>query len=336
MIINNLKKILVGLFCLGALKSSAQAKLQIIHNAADPSADSVDIYVNGNLALDNFAFRTATPFLTLPAGVALNIGVAGGNSTSVNDTIKSFQVTLANGGSYVAIANGNLTPSNFASNPDGLSTAFTLFLQDQMRESALTAGNVDLRVVHGSSDAPTVDVIARNVGTLVNDAPYGAITPYISVPAASYTLDVTPAAGSPIVASFTAILNSLGGNSAIIIASGYLNPITNQNGPGFGLLAVLPNGTAFLLGNVTSIVENSKSAGFTLAPNPAKEFVCIKSDVRNTNSNFEISNVQGKIVKSGILNSSLQNIYLNDLNHGLYFVKIQNENGQSISKLIVE
>ena len=33
----------------------------------------------------------------------------------------------------------------------------------------------------------------------VNDAPYGAITSYITVPAASYILDVTPAAGSPIV-----------------------------------------------------------------------------------------------------------------------------------------
>ena len=47
------------------------ARLQVIHNAADPLASEVDIYVNGDLLLDNFAFRTATPFVTVPATVPL-------------------------------------------------------------------------------------------------------------------------------------------------------------------------------------------------------------------------------------------------------------------------
>jgi hypothetical protein len=64
-------------------------------------------------------------------------------------------------------------------NPEGRSTAFTLFIKDMARESA--AGNdVDFFVLHGATDAPRVDVIARNVATLVNDAAYGDITGYIS------------------------------------------------------------------------------------------------------------------------------------------------------------
>ncbi|HRC32093.1 MAG TPA: DUF4397 domain-containing protein, partial [Bacteroidia bacterium] len=230
-----------------AFPSVSFARLQVIHNAADPAAASVDVYVNGNLLLDDFGFRTATPFVDVPAGVLLNIGVAGGNSTSVNDTLKNFQVTLANGGQYLAVANGVLNPANFAANPDGKSTAFTLFLQDMMRESAMMSTDVDFRVIHGASDAPTVDVIARNVATIVNDAPYSAITGYISVPAANYTLDVTPAAGSPIVATFKADLSSLAGGSAVVFASGFLNPATNQNGPAFGLFAALANGTMVTL-----------------------------------------------------------------------------------------
>ena len=106
------------------------AELQVIHNAADPAAASVDVYVNGTLTLNNFAFRTATPFVSLPAGIPLNIGVAPDNSTSVNDTLKNFEVTLTSGDRYIAVANGVLNPANFSVNPDGQSTAFTLFLQN--------------------------------------------------------------------------------------------------------------------------------------------------------------------------------------------------------------
>ena len=219
------------------------ARLQVIHNAADPAATTVDVYVNGNLLLDNFEFRTATPFIDVPADVLLNIGVAPGTSTSASDTLKNFEVTLANGGTYLAVANGVLNPASFDPNPDGSSTAFTLFLQDQMQEQAVNPTNVDFRAVHGSSDAPTVDVIARNVATLIDNVTYGGISNYLSVPPASYILDVTPGAGTPIVASFEADLSGLAGGSAVVFASGFLNPASNQNGPAFGLYAALANGT---------------------------------------------------------------------------------------------
>jgi hypothetical protein len=59
----------------------------------------------------------------VPAGVTLSVGVAPGNSTSVDDTLANFNITLQNGKTYVAIAQGVLNPASFAANPDGLSTA---------------------------------------------------------------------------------------------------------------------------------------------------------------------------------------------------------------------
>lgn len=218
------------------------ARLQVIHNAADPGAVSVDIYLNGTLLLDNFGFRDATPYIDAPAGTPINIGVAGPNSTSAADTIKNFTVTLTENETYVAIANGVLDPGSFASNPDGRSTAFTLFIKAMARENG-TSGDVDFFVLHGSTDAPTVDVLARRVATLVDDAAYGDITPYITVPAASYILDVTPGSdNSTIVASFDADLSGLGGGAAVVFASGFLTPGNNQNGPAFGIFAALPTG----------------------------------------------------------------------------------------------
>ncbi len=219
------------------------ARLQVIHNAADPAATSVDIYLNGSLLLDNFGFREATPYIDAPAGVPINIGVAGSNSSSVADTLKNFNVTLAANETYVAIANGVLDPNTFASNPDSRNTAFTLFIKAMVRESG-TSSDVDFFVLHGSTDAPTVDVLARNVATLVDNAGYGDITGYITVPAASYILDVTPGNdNSTIVASFQADLSGLGGGAAVVFASGFLDPSGNQNGPAFGIFAALPNGT---------------------------------------------------------------------------------------------
>jgi len=239
-----LKILLATILITGLNFTFAQtARLQVIHNAADPGAAVVDIYLNGTLLLDNFGFREATPYIDAPAGTPINIGFAGPNSTSVADTIKNFNVTLTANETYVAIANGVLNPNSFASNPDGRSTAFTLFVKAMARENG-SSSNVDFFVLHGSTDAPTVDVLARRVATLVDNAAYGDITDYISVPAASYILDVTPGNdNSTIVASFQADLSGLSGGAAVVFASGFLSPVQNQDGEAFGIFAALPNGT---------------------------------------------------------------------------------------------
>ena len=99
------------------LPATSLASLQVIHNSADPGANSVDIYLDGTLAIDDFGFRTATPFIDVPAGVDVNIGVAPPNSNNVNDTIANIVAQFVNGETYVAIASGVLNPANFASNP---------------------------------------------------------------------------------------------------------------------------------------------------------------------------------------------------------------------------
>ena len=319
-----------------AFPPTSVARLQVIHNAADPAASSVDVYVNGSLLLDDFAFRTATPYIDVPAGVLLNVGVAPGSSTSAADTLKNFEVTLANGGEYIAVANGVLNPASFSVNPDGTSTAFTLFLQEQMREAATTGTDVDFRVIHGASDAPTVDVLV-GASILVDNASYSNITSYLSVPAADYTLDITPGNdNSTIVASFNAPLTALGGGSAVVLASGFLNPAANQNGAAFGLIAVLADGTVILLNNTTGIEENNETSKFNLYPNPASDMIRIEPTITTLESVVEITNALGQIVKTNILTNSTLNIQVSDLSKGMYFVKVQNEKSKTVSKLIIQ
>ena len=319
--------------------TTSTARLQVIHNAADPGAASVDVYVNGARLLDDFAFRTATPYIDVPAGVELNIGVAPGTSTSVNDTLKNFQVTLMNGQTYVAIANGVLNPSNFAVNPDGRSTAFTLFLQDNMREEA-TSTDVDFRAVHGSSDAPNVDVVAVGAGVIVDNAAYGDITPYITVPAAAYTLQVTPGNdNNTVVASFIADLSSLGGGAAVVFASGFLAPGANQNGPAFGLFAALPNGTVVAFTNNTGVEETNISINGSLFPNPASQSITIPVKVLSSeNATIEVMDATGrKVLERNITFIGNQQIKIDvsSLENGIYAVSINSKDGRTSNSFIV-
>ncbi len=318
--------------------SVSQARLQVIHNASDPAATTVDIYVNGALLLDDFAFRTSSPYIDVPADSLLNIGVAAGNSTSVSDTLKNFPLTLTNGQTYIAIANGVLNPSSFAANPDAQSTAFTLFIQDQMRESAMNTGDVDIRVVHGSSDAPMVDVLTGPT-ILVDDAAYSDITGYLSVPPASYVLDITPANdNTTIVASFNADLSSLAGGAAVVIASGFLDPATNQNGPAFALMGVLPDGTVILFNTVTGTEELINNR-FSLYPNPAAENVQLtfRENILQSTT-VKISTASGHLLSSEIIpqGASRHLISTSKLSKGMYFVEVTNAVSTSMKKLIVQ
>jgi len=288
-----------------ALPTASQARLQVIHNAADPAAASVDIYINGTLTLDNFAFRTATPFINVPGDVALNIGVAPGSSTSANDILVTVPVTLTNGQTYVAIANGVLNPASFAANPDGRPTGFNLFLQNNIRESALNGTEVDFIALHGATDAPTVDIKITGGPILIDNAAYGDITPYLNVPAASYSLDVTPGNNnSVVVASYQADLSTLAGGSAVVFASGFLNPGANQNGAGFGLWVTLTDGTTFPLPVTTSISEvNQTNNNIAVYPNPA----AAGSSIQVTNNTGSVLDVE-VISATGQLVSSLQSV----------------------------
>ena len=304
------------------LNDTAVAKLQVIHNCADPAAAVVDVYANNNPLLPNFAFRTATGYVSLPAGVQLNIQVAPGTSSSAAEALATVPVTLENGKKYVAIAKGVLAPASFAVNPNAVPTAFGLFLSDGMREVSTVTGETQFRVFHGATDAPTVDVLA-NGGPLVDNATFNDLTNYISVPPANYNLAVTPGSdNNTVVASFNAPLSGLANQTSVVFASGFLSPSTNQNGEAFGLFAALADGTVVPFSNTTSaLVKNSTS--LELFPNPANENISLINLPEGGNL-VQVLDLTGKVVISKEINNKIENLSLENLSKGAYFVRIQN------------
>lgn len=227
-------------FTIASVAQAQTARLEVIHNSADAAASVVDVYVNGGSTpfIDDFAFRTSSGFVDVPAGVALSIGVAPSTSTGPGDIIATVPVgPLTAGETYIAIANGIVSPSGYMPSP-----AFGLDIYTGAREAATGgAGTNDVLVYHGATDAPMVDVDELNhvAGQAVNDLSYSEFQGYLSLGVEDYTLQVQAAASGTPVAAFDAPLATLGvdGAALTVLASGFLDPSMNSNGAAFGLFA---------------------------------------------------------------------------------------------------
>ena len=311
-----------------ALPALQTAQVQVLHNCADPIADSVDVYINGALALNNFAFRTGTPFIPLVAGYANKVSIAPKTSATVADAIWNRDYTLTAGEKYILTASG-LVGSGFAANPDGKSTAFDVLVKTPAQTSALVSTNFDFYAIHGSTDAPTVDVVANGALTLVNNASYSDQTGYLPAPAGSYTLSVRDSSGVNTVVSYLADLTPLAGNSGVVLASGFLNPAANNNGAAFGLYVALPTGGPFIpLTVATGINDVNQEIGFSMFPNPSNGTLFINFDLKQSEKvSIQIVDLNGKNVKEVLTGNTLngkQNVTadLSDLSNGMYVARI--------------
>ncbi|MCB0719708.1 MAG: T9SS type A sorting domain-containing protein, partial [Bacteroidetes bacterium] len=161
--------------------------------------------------------------------------------------------------------------------------------------------SVSLLIAHGATDAPAVDIRARDVGLLVEGAKYGDIASGLTVPAAAYTIDVLAAGTSTIVASFALDLTELGGGAAIAYASGFLDPSANGDGPGFQLGTTLADGSSATAAVVTSVDgDNTVPESLRLGgnyPNPFTGSTTIAFDLaENANVDVNVYDLTGRQV----------------------------------------
>ena len=228
-----------------------QARAQIIHNSPDPSASTVDIYVDNSSSpfVGGLSFRDATGYVNVPAGTR-EFDIAPGGSSGPDDAVATQNVTFEAGNTYTVIASGVLNTTNFEDNPDGVNRDFQLLAVPGARETPETPGNAEFFVVHGATDAPTVDAFVPGGPTLADDAAYTDATSYASVAPGTYPVSITGPNQTISLATFTAPLTNAG--TAVVLASGFYTPYNdpsggNQTEPAFGLLAVFADGSTSLL-----------------------------------------------------------------------------------------
>ncbi|MBL0129480.1 MAG: DUF4397 domain-containing protein [Flavobacteriales bacterium] len=314
------------------------ARVQVIHNSADLAAAQVDVWLNNTLLLDNFAFRTASPFVDAQAGVPFDVSIALPTSTDTVAALARYTYTLGEGETYILVANGIVSGSGYSP-----VQPFNIYVYSGARETSNVAGNVDVLVFHGSTDAPVVDVVETSVpaGPIVNGLSYGSFDGYLELPENNYTLSIETM-GTTVV-SYQAPLASLGlaGNAITVLASGFLDPMMNSNGSSFGLWVALPAGGPLVeLPVATGVRESEAITGLRAYPNPASDEVWLGMELRNEGrTSVAVQDAIGRDVRvmdMGKLSSGVQRVLidLTGLASGPYRLRIQNGDGIATTPII--
>lgn len=315
---------------------SSTARVQVIHNSADAAANEVDVYIAGELALDDFAFRTATPFIDFSAGIEVEIAVAPSNSTGVNDAIATFPVTLARQETYIVVADGIVSPTGY--NPP---QPFGLAVYPLGREQATLSTNTDVLVHHGSTDAPTVDVVETGVGAgiIVDNISYTEFQGYLELPTADYTIQINDENNTVGVAAYEAPLSTLAldGAAIVVVASGFLDPAQNSNGPAFGLWVALPAGGVLVeLPTAVLGVEDFDTTSFVLYPNPTTNTLNVSLDVSDGEYSMILTDMMGRRISQNTLQSVTNSIDVSGIAPGIYNVSIMSGSKIVATKKIIK
>jgi hypothetical protein len=201
---------------------SGTSWIRVVHAVSD--APAVDVAASGNLVFQGLKFKDFSEYTPVPPGTyTVEVKLSGTDTTAITSGF-----TVQGGQAYTFYALGRVAASNL----------FLMGTGDDVVAPA--AGSTKLRVVHGASTAPAVDVYASAPfaplpsNPAITSFPFAQGSPYLSVPAGVYQARVT-VAGTTTVAIDSGRLPLYSGTVLTVVA---LDPTTP--GGAFQLL-VLPD-----------------------------------------------------------------------------------------------
>lgn len=205
--------------------NDVNAKLRVVH--ASPNAPAVDVLANGSAILSNVPFFTASNYLTVEAKkytVALN---AAGTATQA----LTADLALDKANNYTVFAVGLL-----AGNPA------LQYLVAKDDASLPPAGQIKVRVIHASPNAPAVDVYA-NDALVMSNVSFPAAGAYLKVPAGNYVfkLRVAGAAATSAPAFTSPAVSTSAGKIYTVVARGLLPNGTGDSSKDFTLTVLNDN-----------------------------------------------------------------------------------------------
>jgi hypothetical protein len=149
--------------------NAVPSKLRFLH--ASPDVKTVDIYVNSNRVLRDFAYKNNSSHMQLPPGkYQVDVYPAGTDAT----TIISKKITVEPGRIYTAVISG---PEN---------KRRLLTFEDQPQTPV---GETKARFIHLSPDAPAVDIAGKNGDIIFPNVAFKQATTYLALTPMTVTLE---------------------------------------------------------------------------------------------------------------------------------------------------
>ena len=187
--------------------SVENAQIRVAHLALAPA---VDIAIKGgDVVVPGLAYPDNSDYLDVPPGsYTFEIRAAG-----TEDVVTEVgPIDLAAGTSYTAFAVGDLDAGTFAVVPS---------------VDASIPTTAQIRVLHGSPDAPAIDVVL-NGARVYGNMPFGSNSPYLTVPVGMNNIRVVPAGGAEDAPVLEADLDLEGDSRTTIVASNVLDMIEDN------------------------------------------------------------------------------------------------------------
>lgn len=298
-------------------------EVQFIHNTVDASLAELDIYADGILILNNFAFHSASPYLNLQAEVPIDISVAFGNSNSVDDAFINFTYILNEEQPYLFVADGIYSLTGYNPSPD-----FQFSVYEGARLEASSSTESDIIFYQGCTDLPEVMIKdMSDLSVLVAEISHQEFSEYITLSSGSeHGPAIITNSGEINLGQFA--LNVLtpewDGKSVTILFNGFLNPSNNNDGQSIQCWYAASDGSTGILGTYTGLGESVKNST-SVFPVPAHEKLFVKlSDGFNGSPMASVISADGKLVDIGLQNvqSGFHVLDLSGLTPGLYTLRI--------------
>jgi hypothetical protein len=306
------------------------ASVQLIHAMPDQASSVVDIYLNNEIWLNDFSFRSATPFLNIPANRNLRLAVCASTST---DTVGAYfdELLYLSTTNYTMVLAGMTNPSGF--NP---AEPVRLSVRDNARKAAIDNDEIDMLFYHAIPDGGTMDFksIMPIVTTLTNNMNFGSYNfpSYLEITPYDFSLNLTDESGSTVYNSFLfpALSENLAGEAIVMLALGFLNPENNQAGSGAGFwYTTAAGGSLIECTKVTGNESINNESNFIVSPNPTSDFVRINlKNAPKNETEIRLFDLHGKQHYQAFLTGKEDQFTFSTstFSSGLYIVEIRNSN----------
>ncbi|PHN01559.1 spondin domain-containing protein [Flavilitoribacter nigricans] len=305
------------------------AKIQVIHAA---ESQTLEVKINGAVISPAFAYRTATPYLEVPAGTPLTIELTPVGGPIPADQVETIEVELESGETYVAAAYGTFDPD------DEFPFGVALF---SPAVATAESGNVALSFFHGANGVGVVEVL-HNGSSLFSGAAYSTFDDFVDFPAADFELSI------PGLGDYEGSFGFWSGKSAVIFASGTAGSSDIQP------WVALSNGGTYPLSMIDNFVDNGISVehlnGTATAttpptavvfPNPAKGLTTLQYELpESTRVNIRLSDLRGNLIRTIYQGTAAEGVHqitedISDLPGGMYLYSIVTDETVQTLRLMV-